>query len=103
MYDSLRSKTLAELRPGGVVYPIMFQRLFAQVGFPWAVRISGFISLACCTFAVTTVTSRRSPVRDAGPWLDIKVFKDAPFMLVVAGSALVCLGLSDEVITAFDP
>ncbi|EJF55723.1 MFS general substrate transporter [Dichomitus squalens LYAD-421 SS1] len=78
---------------GGVVYPIMFQRLFAQVGFAWAVRISGFISLACCTVAVATVTSRRSPVQDSAPWFDGKVFKDAPFMLVVAGSVLVCLGL----------
>ncbi|PIL34861.1 MFS general substrate transporter [Ganoderma sinense ZZ0214-1] len=78
---------------GGVVYPIMFQRLFVEVGFPWAVRISGFISLACCAVAIATVTRRREPVRHQAPWIDPKIFQDVPFILVVAGSVFVCLGL----------
>ncbi|KAI1789938.1 MFS general substrate transporter [Ganoderma leucocontextum] len=79
---------------GGVVYPIMFQRLFVEVGFPWAVRISGFISLACCAVAIATVTSRREPVRHQAPWIDGKIFQDVPFMLAVAGSVFVCLGMT---------
>lgn len=78
----------------------MFRRLFAEVGFSWAVRISGFISLACCTVAIATVTSRREPTRHQGPWIDGRIFKDMPFILMVAGSVLVCLGMSDEVIAA---
>ncbi|RPD56735.1 MFS general substrate transporter [Lentinus tigrinus ALCF2SS1-7] len=78
---------------GGVVYPIMFKRLFDTVGFAWAVRISGFISLVCCVVAICTVTSFQPPVRREGPWLDIKHFRDVPFMLVVSGSIFICLGL----------
>ncbi|KAI0738847.1 major facilitator superfamily domain-containing protein [Daedaleopsis nitida] len=79
---------------GGVVYPIMFQQLFSRVGFAWAVRISGFISLFCCVAAIFTVTSRRGTAApQSAPWLDTKIFRDAPFMLVVIGSIFVCLGL----------
>ena len=74
------------------MYPIMFKQLFDKVGFPWAVRISGFISLVCCLVAVCTVTSSQPPVRREGPWLDSTHFRDVPFMLVVTGSIFVCLG-----------
>ena len=76
----------------------MFQRLFVEVGFPWAVRISGFISLACCAVAIATVTRRHEPVRHQAPWIDPKIFHDVPFILVVAGSVFVCLGTFQEVI-----
>ncbi|KAI0629937.1 MFS general substrate transporter [Trametes polyzona] len=78
---------------GGVVYPIMFDHLFDRVGFGWAVRISGFISLAACCVAVATVTSLRPPAQQKPPALSLTLFRDVPFMLVVAGSLLICLGL----------
>ncbi|KAH9849483.1 MFS general substrate transporter [Lenzites betulinus] len=78
---------------GGVVYPIMFQHLFERVGFGWAVRISGFISLAACCIAVLTITSLRAPTQQKTPSLGLALFRDVPFMLVVGGSILICLGL----------
>ncbi|KAI0775615.1 MFS general substrate transporter [Trametes elegans] len=78
---------------GGVVYPIMFQQLFERVGFSWAVRISGFISLATCGVAACTITSLHPPTRQKAPLLDAKMFRDLPYMLVVAGSIFICLGL----------
>ncbi len=74
------------------MYPIMFKQLFDKVGFAWAVRISGFISLACCIVAVCTVTTSQPPVRREGPWLDSSHFRDIPFVLVISGSVFVCLG-----------
>ncbi|KAI0369431.1 MFS general substrate transporter [Pilatotrama ljubarskyi] len=79
---------------GGVVYPIMYQQLFNRVGFAWTVRISGFISLALCGVAIACITSRLSKPQDsAAPWFDTKVFRDAPFKLVIAGSVLISFGL----------
>ncbi|KAI0823283.1 MFS general substrate transporter [Trametes gibbosa] len=78
---------------GGVVYPIMFQHLFERVGFGWAVRISGFISLAACCIAVATTTSLRAPTQQKAPALGLALFRDVPFVLVVGGSLLICLGL----------
>ncbi|KAH9849494.1 MFS general substrate transporter [Lenzites betulinus] len=78
---------------GGVVYPIMYQQLFIKVGFAWTVRISGFISLVLCGVAVATVTSRLAKRQQDTPWFDPRVFRDAPFRLVVAGSILISFGL----------
>ncbi|KAH9919157.1 MFS general substrate transporter [Epithele typhae] len=60
---------------GGVVWPIMYQQLFAHVGFAWTVRITGFATLALCGIAIAMI------------------FRDFTFMLVIVGSILVCLGL----------
>ena len=71
----------------------MFRRLFVTCGFAWGVRISGFISLACCTTATFIVTSRLSgkPKRFQ-PLFDSKNFKDPTFMILVAGGVFVSLG-----------
>ncbi|KAI0671264.1 MFS general substrate transporter [Trametes maxima] len=78
---------------GGVVYPIMFQQLFQRLGFGWAVRISGFISLAACCIAVTTITSLRPPTPQKTPILNPAWLRDVPFVLVTGGGILICLGL----------
>ncbi|KAH8082425.1 MFS general substrate transporter [Cristinia sonorae] len=80
---------------GGVIYPIMLRRLFATCGFAWAVRISGFITLALCIVATCAVSTRlEKPSKGAEqPWFDFKHLTDATFMLLVAGGALVSLGL----------
>ncbi|KAI1284563.1 major facilitator superfamily domain-containing protein [Xylaria sp. FL0933] len=40
------------------VYPIIFQSLQPAIGFPWAVRVQGFISLTLCLFAVIVARPR---------------------------------------------
>lgn len=70
----------------------MYQQLFNRVGFAWTVRISGFISLALCGVAIATITSRLSKPQDNVPWFDSKVFHDAPFRLVIAGSVFISFG-----------
>ncbi|THG97867.1 hypothetical protein EW026_g4221 [Hermanssonia centrifuga] len=78
---------------GGVVYPIMLQRLFTQCGFGWGVRISGFISLVLCASASWMVTSRLAPRPSSDPWFPTKTFRDVNFMLLVFGSIFISLGL----------
>ena len=71
----------------------MYQQLFARLGFAWTVRITGFVTLALCTFAILAVSSNLSAPTLSAPWLDTKIFRDTSFMLVVVGSILICLGL----------
>ncbi|KAJ7069261.1 major facilitator superfamily domain-containing protein [Mycena amicta] len=88
---------------GGVMYPIMLQRLFEQYGFAWGVRISGLISGALCCIALATVTRYTPPAAkfntasvDTVPYIKSTVkstFRDARFVLLAAGAALVALGL----------
>ncbi|KAI0810722.1 major facilitator superfamily domain-containing protein [Xylaria sp. FL0064] len=40
------------------IYPIIFQSLQPAIGFPWAVRVQGFISLTLCLFAVIVARPR---------------------------------------------
>ena len=77
------------------MYPIMFRQLFEQVGFGWAVRISGFISLAACCVAVLTTTSLHHPQPPApqkSKSLDFAILRDAPFLLLIGGGILICFG-----------
>ncbi|KAF7298577.1 Monocarboxylate permease-like protein [Mycena indigotica] len=88
---------------GGVMYPIMLQRLFERYGFAWGVRISGLVSGVLCCIALMTVTrytpptTKQFPVdglpyrRGAGTVMSS--FRDARFLLLAAGAALVALGL----------
>ncbi|CCL99770.1 uncharacterized protein FIBRA_01792 [Fibroporia radiculosa] len=78
---------------GGVVYPIMLRRLFLQVGFGWAVRISGFVCLALCLVALATVTSRIPAGRRVRPWFNSGMFYDARFVLTVVASIFISFGL----------
>lgn len=46
---------------GGVVLPIMMNKLIASVGFPWTMRIVAFMFLGMCAIACATVKSRLPP------------------------------------------
>ena len=73
---------------GGIVFPLMLQRLFPMVGFAWATRILGFILLFLLVLANLLVRSRlpRKPMasfKQVAP--DFTVFKDLPFTFVTLG------------------
>jgi hypothetical protein len=73
---------------GGIIFPLMLQKLFPTVGFAWATRILGFILLFILTTANLLVRSRlpRKPMaslKSVSP--DLTVFKDLPFAFVSLG------------------
>ncbi|KAI0629936.1 MFS general substrate transporter [Trametes polyzona] len=79
---------------GGVVFPIMFRQLFAQIGFGWAVRVAGFMCMVLCTVSCATITSRIPPGRRNTKFLPSSgVIRDTPFVLLVAGCLFVNFGL----------
>ena len=78
---------------GGIVFPIMLDRLFAQVGFPLAVRISGFLCFVCGGISALTVTTAHPPSPAPFSLKDYtSCLKDPRYLLLLIGSALISFG-----------
>lgn len=76
----------------GVVYPIAFRKLLPAVGFPWAVRILGFIALVTLLPA-NIFLKRRIPPGRPRAWLDATILKDRPFQAYMCATLLGVIGL----------
>ncbi|KAI1335777.1 putative MFS monocarboxylate transporter [Xylariaceae sp. FL0016] len=72
---------------GGVLYPLIFQGLQPRVGFAWATRAMGFISLATMSIALLTLR-RRVPATQIRSLLDLQAFRERPYVLYCCGICL---------------
>ncbi|KAI0763860.1 monocarboxylate permease [Trametes elegans] len=75
---------------GGVLLPIILEQLIPAVGFGWAVRIVGFVLLACLAVSCATIRTRlplsgHISFRTA---IDFGGFRDARYSLAALGSFL---------------
>jgi MFS transporter, MCT family, aspergillic acid transporter len=79
---------------GGVIFPIMVNRLIRQVGYGWAMRISAFLILALLVIANVTVKARRPPgrVELTGAQM-VKSFRDLPFLALAVGVGFMTFGV----------
>ncbi|POY76556.1 hypothetical protein BMF94_0397 [Rhodotorula taiwanensis] len=77
---------------GGIVYPIMQNRMFVSVGFQWTVRAVGFLTIALVGTAALTVNSRLPP-RKIGNIFDFSPFREKSFALFVAAECIIMWGL----------
>lgn len=85
---------------GGIFLPIMLKKLYKEVGFPWAMRIVGFICLAC--LIVSTVLSQERSTVECQPFeskkelvkwylsssFNWRYFFDGKFFFAAMGSSL---------------
>ncbi|TLD34337.1 hypothetical protein PspLS_01061 [Pyricularia sp. CBS 133598] len=79
---------------GGVVLPIMMNKLIPQIGFGWTIRIVAFIFLALMTIASVTVKSRLPPRPKPfvlSEYTD--AFKDPVYALTLAANFLFFWGM----------
>ncbi|BEJ10620.1 hypothetical protein CspHIS471_0100420 [Cutaneotrichosporon sp. HIS471] len=77
---------------GGLCWPIILQRLISQVGFGWALRISGLISAILLALACALIRPRFPP-RKATPFLQtLTCFKDPKWLLLSFGNSLASAG-----------
>lgn len=77
---------------GGVVFPVIVRQLLPKIGFPWTVRVVGFVMLA--VQAVTlTFTKPRLPPRKTGPIVEWGAFKELPYALFATAMFLNFWGL----------
>ncbi|KAK7675853.1 hypothetical protein QCA50_021210, partial [Cerrena zonata] len=75
---------------GGIVYPIVLQRLISSLGFGWAVRVSAFITLACLSVASLTIRTNlplKKKLTLAGA-VDLTGFTDLRYVLATVGAFL---------------
>lgn len=77
---------------GGVIYPIVLNKLIPQVGFPWAVRTVGFIAMGMLIIPVATMKQRVKPPKPRA-LLDMSAFSDVGFVGFTVATFLNYLGL----------
>ena len=77
---------------GGIIYPIAFRQLQPSLGFGWATRIIGFITLALLVIAVTCMWSR-SPPKPPRALFQPSAFKSWAFTLQSFGTMFGFVGL----------
>ncbi|KAM5356526.1 hypothetical protein ACJ41O_003172 [Fusarium nematophilum] len=71
---------------GGIVFPIMLQKLLPSIGFAWTARILGFILLALAVPSTLFLRSRLPPQdKVASVWPDLTMFRDLKFALSAVG------------------
>ena len=78
---------------GGVIFPLMLQRLFPLVGFAWATRILAFIFLFVCSLAIILIRSRLPPKAGSSVLPDFRIFGNKAFALTTAGVFFIEWGL----------
>lgn len=68
---------------GGVVMPVIVQQCLPRLGFPWTIRIIGFIMLFLNIVAIFLFRTRLPP-RKNGPIVDWASFRELPYSLYCA-------------------
>lgn len=77
---------------GGVIYPITFHRLQPQIGFAWATRVLGFISLGTLLIPLLVMKVRLRPSAKR-PLVDWSALKEPPFLYFCAANFFGFMGL----------
>ncbi|KAL4904772.1 hypothetical protein BDW74DRAFT_153477 [Aspergillus multicolor] len=79
---------------GGVIFPIMIDKLLPKIGFGWTMRTSAFIILGLLVVANATVRTRLPPNPKPGSPKDLVMpFTEPLFFLTAAGAFLFSFGL----------
>ncbi|KAI0731672.1 major facilitator superfamily domain-containing protein [Fomitopsis betulina] len=76
---------------GSVVYLSIFNQLQPKIGFPWTVRIMGFIVLGTSAVSIATMQRRVSPP-GRRRLFDLKAFTELPYSLFCVGNAISFMG-----------
>ncbi|KAI0976927.1 MFS general substrate transporter [Xylaria arbuscula] len=77
---------------GSLILPAIIQYSIPQVGFAWAVRISGFVALFCTVAAFFCLRPRLKP-RRSGALIEWSAFKERLYLLYSIGVFLLYLAL----------
>lgn len=77
---------------GGLVFPAIVQQLLPKIGFPWTVRVLGFVMLVLQAITLS-LTRTRLPPRKTGPLVEWSAFKELPYLLFSIGMFLNFWGL----------
>ncbi|KAI1469384.1 MFS general substrate transporter [Daldinia caldariorum] len=70
---------------GGLVFPIIAQQLPGKIGFPWTMRVMGFVVMFNASVMLIFARTRLPP-RPRGPIVEWAAFKELPYSLYSAGA-----------------
>ena len=76
---------------GGLVYPTVARQLLPRIGFPWTVRVMGFMMLAV-GICYCMLLRPRLPPRKTGPVLELCAFNEIPYSVFLLAVFLIALG-----------
>lgn len=65
---------------GGLIFPILVHRLIPRIGFPWTIRVIGFIALATTMFAASMLKIRLPPKKTV-TMIHLPSLKDPKLMI----------------------
>ena len=74
---------------GGVAFPFMILYLAPSIGFPWTIRIIGFICTAMCALACILLRKRLPPNKKSGTSIDLKALRETNYALTTMAVFLV--------------
>lgn len=75
---------------GGIIYPVILNNLLPSVGFGWAQRTCGFLSLFL--LAIAAITIRPTGMRRKNSFILLEAFRKPAYSLQVAALFMVILG-----------
>jgi MFS family permease len=70
---------------GGVIFPLALEKLLPSIGFAWATRVIGFITLFCCIGACFLIRSRLPPKPGQSVLPDFRIFRQKSYLLLTVG------------------
>jgi len=77
---------------GSIIYPIMFNRLRPRIGFPWTMRVIGFMALGLLLIALALVRPRGRK-RRIQPLFLPRAFREPPYALFAAAEFFGLMGV----------
>lgn len=78
---------------GGIIYPVVFQRLEPRIGFGWATRVLAFIALATQAVAVVLMRQRDGGSSKSRSLIDQTLFTEKPMLSFSFASLFAFMGL----------
>jgi hypothetical protein len=75
-----------------VIYPIVFNKLQPLIGFGWATRVLAFIMFATLLVPITVMRAKSFP-SSKRPFIDMKVFRELPWVLFSIGEFFGFMGM----------
>jgi MCP family monocarboxylic acid transporter-like MFS transporter 10 len=81
---------------GGIVFPILINKMLEKYGFAWATRITTFVCLGFMTIALACMRTRPPPQRSQEGQKQssiLDLFKDVPYVLAVLSGLAIMFGI----------
>jgi MFS family permease len=78
---------------GGIIFPLMLQQLYPQIGWAWSSRVLGFIFIGLLASANLLIRSRLPPKPGGSVLPDFTIFRDTPFLMCTLGTFFLEYGL----------